>query len=267
MLDADGQLLVSKGDVIHLPKEISLPCILHRSHHQPDSTPTPAPASVNTQFPDTVFPDTGDDLNGERTIAMELLSLRSGDMLTVCLTAGAGQTEGTARIIGYNPQHHLLIIIPINGGHVVIPVRDELVDAHAFSGEGVAIFKCVTTTVSRIPSGYVMLSPPRRIENRASRKSLRMRTNVTGKMLVGDDPPRIIHISNISTTDMSSCSTYQLGVSGAPVCLRFRVKTHDYRSELVVATLMHSGKPVDLPNVYQHGVEFVGLVVAQKVLP
>lgn len=113
---------------------------------------------------------------------------------------------------------------------------------------------------------YVVLSPPRRIKNRALRKSLRVRANVVGKMLVSGDPPRMIHISDISTTGASFRSAHRLEVSGAPARLRFRVKTRDYHSELVAAALVRSEKPADLPNVYQYGVEFVELVAAQKML-
>lgn len=48
-------------------------------------------------------PDMGDDLDGERTITMELLDLRPGGMLTVRLITGAGQTRGTVRVTGYSP--------------------------------------------------------------------------------------------------------------------------------------------------------------------
>lgn len=48
MPDADGQLLIPKDDVIHSPEEIDLLCMLHRPYRQPDSTPTPAPALVDT---------------------------------------------------------------------------------------------------------------------------------------------------------------------------------------------------------------------------
>ena len=73
--------------------------------------------------------------------------------------------------------------MPIDGGRAVMPVKDELVDVHAFSGEGIATFECTVMAVSRIPFEYVVLSPPRRIKNRALRKSLRVRSNVVGKML------------------------------------------------------------------------------------
>ncbi|MEV8472823.1 MULTISPECIES: flagellar brake protein [unclassified Ralstonia] len=266
MLDADGQLLVPKGDVIHSPEEIDLLCTLHRPHRQADGTPAPAPAFANTQFPNTMFPDMADDPDGERTIAMELLGLRPGGMLTVRLTAGAGQTKGAARVMGYSPQRHLLITMPTDGGRTVMPVKDELVEIHAFSGEGIATFECTVMAVSRIPFEYVVLSPPRRIKNRTLRKSLRVRANVVGKMLVSGDPPRMIHISDISTTGASFRSAHRLEVSGAPARLRFRVKTRDYHSELVAAALVRSEKPADLPNVYQYGVEFVELLAAQKML-
>jgi len=266
MLDADGQLLIPKGDVIHSPEEIDLLCTLHRPHRLADGTPAPAPVFANTQFPNTMFPDMGDDPDGERTIAMELLGLRPGGMLTVRLTAGAGQTKGAARVMGYSPQRHLLITMPTESGRTVMPVKDELVEVHAFSGEGIASFECTVMAVCRIPFEYVVLSPPRRIKNRTLRKSLRVRANVVGKMLVSGDPPRMIHISDISTTGASFRSAHRLEVSGAPARLRFRVKTRDYHSELVAAALVRSEKPADLPNVYQYGVEFVELVAAQKML-
>nr|WP_311526733.1 flagellar brake protein [uncultured Ralstonia sp.] len=264
MLDADGQLLVPKGDVIHSPEEIDLLFTLHRPHRRVDGTP--APAFASTQFPNTMFPDMGDDPDGERTIAMELLGLRPGGMLTVRLTAGAGQTKGAARVIGYSPQRHLLITMPTDSGRTVMPVKDELMEVHAFSGEGIASFECTVMAVCRIPFEYVVLSPPRRIKNRTLRKSLRVRANVVGKMLVSGDPPRMIHISDISTTGASFRSAHRLAVSGAPARLRFRVKTRDYHSELVAAALVRSEKPADLPNVYQYGVEFIELVAAQKML-
>lgn len=267
MLDADGQLLVPKGDVIHSPEEIDLLFTLHRPHRQADGSSQPAPAFANTQFPNTVFPDmVGEDPDGERNIAMELLGLRPGGMLTVRLTAGAGQSKGAARVMGYSPQRHLLITMPTDSGRAVMPVKDELLEIHAFSGEGIASFECTVMAVCRIPFEYVVLSPPRRIKNRTLRKSLRVRTNVVGKMLVSGEPPRMIHISDISTTGASFRSAHRLEVSGAPARLRFRVKTRDYHSELVAATLIRSEKPADLPNTYQYGVEFIELVAAQKML-
>ncbi|ANH76586.1 MULTISPECIES: flagellar brake protein [Ralstonia] len=267
MLDADGQLLVPKGDVIHSPEEIDLLFTLHRPHRQADGSPQPAPAFANTQFPNTLFPDMGgEDPDGERNIAMELLGLRPGGMLTVRLTAGAGQSKGAARVMGYSPQRHLLITMPTDSGRAVMPVKDELLEIHAFSGEGIASFECTVMAVCRIPFEYVVLSPPRRIKNRTLRKSLRVRTNVVGKMLVSGEPPRMIHISDISTTGASFRSAHRLEVSGAPARLRFRVKTRDYHSELVAATLIRSEKPADLPNTYQYGVEFIELVAAQKML-
>lgn len=266
MLDADGQLLVPKGDVIHSPEEIDLLFTLHRPHRQANGTPAPAPAFASTQFPNTLFPDMGDDPEGERTIAMELLGLRPGGMLTVRLTAGAGQTKGTARVMGYSPQRHLLITMPTDSGRTVMPVKDELVEVHAFSGEGIASFECMVMAVCRIPFEYVVLSPPRRIKNRTLRKSLRVRANVVGKMLVSGEQPRMIHISDISTTGASFRSAHRLEVSGAPARLRFRVKTRDYHSELVAAAVIRSEKPADLPNIYQYGVEFIELVAAQKML-
>ncbi|MCO5399560.1 flagellar brake protein [Ralstonia soli] len=266
MLDADGQLLVPKGDVIHSPEEIDLLFTLHRPHRQADGPPAPAPAFANTPFPNTLFPDMGDDLDGERTIAMELLGLRPGGMLTVRLTAGAGQTKGAARVMGYSPQRHLLITMPTDSGRTVMPVKDELVEVHAFSGEGIASFECVVMAVCRVPFEYVVLSQPRRIKNRTLRKSLRVRANVVGKMLVSGEQPRMIHISDISTTGASFRSAHRLEVSGAPARLRFRVKTRDYHSELVAAALIRSEKPADLPNIYQYGVEFIELVAAQKML-
>ncbi|KHK54925.1 pilus assembly protein PilZ [Ralstonia sp. A12] len=267
MLDADGQLLVPKGDVIHSPEEIDLLFTLHRPHRQADGLPQPAPAFANTQFPNTLFPDmVGEDPDGERNIAMELLGLRPGGMLTVRLTAGAGQSKGAARVMGYSPQRHLLITMPTDSGRAVMPVKDELLEIHAFSGEGIASFECTVMAVCRIPFEYVVVSPPRRIKNRTLRKSLRVRTNVVGKMLVSGEPPRMIHISDISTTGASFRSAHRLEVSGAPARMRFRVKTRDYHSELVAATLIRSEKPADLPNTYQYGVEFIELVAAQKML-
>jgi len=267
MLDADGQLLVPKGDVIHSPEEIDLLFTLHRPHRQADGSPQPAPAFANTQFPNTLFPDmVGEDPDGERNIAMELLGLRPGGMLTVRLTAGAGQSKGAARVMGYSPQRHLLITMPTDSGRAVMPVKDELLEIHAFSGEGIASFECTVMAVCRIPFEYVVVSPPRRIKNRTLRKSLRVRTNVVGKMLVSGEPPRMIHISDISTTGASFRSAHRLEVSGAPARMRFRVKTRDYHSELVAATLIRSEKPADLPNTYQYGVEFIELVAAQKML-
>jgi c-di-GMP-binding flagellar brake protein YcgR len=266
MLDADGQLLVPKGDVIHSPEELELLFALHRPHRQADGAPAAAPAFANTAFPNTLFPDMGGDTDAERTVAMELLGLRPGGMLTVRLTAGAGQTKGAARVMGYSPQRHLLITMPADNGRTVMPVRDELVEVHAFSGEGIASFECTVMAVCRIPFEYIVLSPPRRIKNRALRKSLRVRANVVGKMLVSGEPPRMIHISDISTTGASFRSAHRLHVSGAPARLRFRVKTRDYHSELVAAALIRSEKPADLPNVYQYGVEFIELVAAQKML-
>ncbi|MGM3276972.1 flagellar brake protein [Ralstonia sp. 24A2] len=267
MLDADGQLLVPKGDVIHSPEEIDLLFTLHRPHRQADGSPQPAPAFANTQFPNTLFPDmVGEDPDGERNIAMELLGLRPGGMLTVRLTAGAGQSKGAARVMGYSPQRHLLITMPTDSGRAVMPVKDELLEIHAFSGEGIASFECTVMAVCRIPFEYVVVSPPRRIKNRTLRKSLRVRTNVVGKMLVSGEPPRMVHISDISTTGASFRSAHRLEVSGAPARMRFRVKTRDYHSELVAATLIRSEKPADLPNTYQYGVEFIELVAAQKML-
>jgi len=264
MLDGDGQLLVPKGDVIHSPEEIDLLFTLHRPHRQADGTS--APAFATTQFPNTVFPDMAGDPDGERSIAMEVLGLRPGGMLTVRLTAGAGQSKGAARVIGYSPQRHLLITMPADSGRAVMPVKDELLEIHAFSGEGIASFECTVMAVCRIPFEYVVLSPPRRIKNRTLRKSLRVRANVVGKMLVSGESPRMIHISDISTTGASFRCAHRLEVSGAPARLRFRVKTRDYHSELVAAALIRSEKPADLPNIYQYGVEFIELVAAQKML-
>lgn len=267
MLDADGQLLVPKGDVIHSPEEIDLLFALHRPHRQADGSPAATPAFANTQFPNTLFPDMGDEQEGERSIAMELLGLRPGGMLTVRLTAGAGQSKGAARVMGYSPQRHLLITMPTDSGRSVMPVKDELLEIHAFSGEGIASFECTVMAVCRVPFEYVVLSPPRRIKSRTLRKSLRVRTtNVVGKMLISGEPPRMIHISDISTTGASFRCSHRLEVSGAPARLRFRVKTRDYHSELVAAALIRSEKPADLPNTYQYGVEFIELVAAQKML-
>ncbi|MDE2204876.1 MAG: flagellar brake protein [Burkholderiaceae bacterium] len=266
MHDADGQLLVPKGDVIHSPEEIDLLFTLHRPHRHAEGAPPPASSSANTAFPNTLLPDLDGDPEGERAIAMELLGLRPGGMLTVRLTAGAGQSKGAARVIGYSPQRHLLMTMPSDGGRTVMPVKDELLEIHAFSGEGIASFECTVMAVCRIPFEYVVLSPPRRIKNRTLRKSLRVRANVIGKMLVSGEPPRMIHISDISTTGASFRSAHRLEVSGAPARLRFRVKTRDYHSELVAAALIRSEKPTDLPNTYQYGVEFIELVAAQKML-
>ncbi len=266
MLDADGQLLVPKGDVIHSPEEIDLLFTLHRPHRQADGAPASPSPFANTQFPNTLFPDMADDPESERSIAMEQLGLRPGGMLTVRLTAGAGQSKGAARVMGYSPQRHLLITMPADGGRAVMPVKDELLEIHAFSGEGIASFECTVMAVCRIPFEYVVLSAPRRIKSRALRKSLRVRANVVGKMLVSGEPPRMIHISDISTTGASFRSAHRLELSGAPARLRFRVKTRDYHSELVAAALIRSEKPADLPNTYQYGVEFLELGASQRML-
>lgn len=266
MLDGDGQVLVPKGEVIHSPEEIDLLFALHRPHRQTEGAPPPAPAFGNSPFPNTLFPDMEGDPDTERSIAMELLGLRPGGMLTVRLTAGAGQSKGSARVMGYSPQRHLLITVPTDGGRTITPVKDELLEIHAFSGEGIASFECTVMAVCRVPFEYVVLSPPRRIKNRTLRKSLRVRANVVGKMLVSGEPPRMIHISDISTTGASFRSAHRLEVSGAPARLRFRVKTRDYHSELVAAALIRSEKSADLPNIYQYGVEFIELVAAQKML-
>ena len=135
MLAPDGQLLVPKGDVIHSSEEVDLLFTLHRPHRQTDETA--APAVDTTPFPNTAFPAMGEDAEGERAMALELLGLRPGGMLTVRLTAGAGQSKGTARIMGYSPQRHLLITVPVDNGRPLLPVKDELLEIHAFSGEGI----------------------------------------------------------------------------------------------------------------------------------
>ena len=265
MLAPDGQLLVPKGDVIHSSEEVDLLFTLHRPHRQTDETA--APAVDTTPFPNTAFPAMGEDAEGERAMALELLGLRPGGMLTVRLTAGAGQSKGTARIMGYSPQRHLLITVPVDNGRPLLPVKDELLEIHAFSGEGIASFECTVMAVCRLPFDYAVLSAPRRIKNRSLRKALRVRANLVGKILISGEAPRMIHLSDLSTTGASFRSAHQLEASGAPARLRFRVKTRDYHSELVVAALIRSEKPAgDLANVYQYGVEFLDLPTAQKML-
>lgn len=267
MLEPDGQLLVPKGDVIHSPEEIDLLFTLHRPHRRTDGTTPSADDFANSQFPQTLLPDIDDAPADERSIALERLGLRPGGVLTVRLTAGAGQSKGSARVIGYSPQRHLLITMPTENGRSLMPVKDELLEIHSFSGEGIASFACVVMAVCRLPFEYAVLSPPRHIKRRSLRKSLRIRANVVGKMLVSGEPPRMIHISDLSTTGASFRSAHRLEVSGAPARLRFRVKTRDYHSELVAAALIRSEKPAgDLPSVYQYGVEFLELAAAQKML-
>ncbi|MDB0570733.1 flagellar brake protein [Ralstonia solanacearum] len=266
MLERDGQLLVPKGDVIHSPEEVDLLFTLHRPHRRTDGAAQSADFA-HSRFPQTAFPDVDDTPEDERSIALERLGLRPGGVLTVRLTAGAGQSKGTARVIGYSPQRHLLVTMPTEGGRPLMPVKDELLEIHSFSGEGIASFECSVMAVCRLPFEYVVLSSPQRIKSRSLRKSLRIRANVVGKMLISGEPPRMIHISDLSTTGASFRSAHRLEVSGAPARLRFRVKTRDYHSELVAAALIRSEKPAgDLPNVYQYGVEFLELAAAQKML-
>jgi hypothetical protein len=213
----------------------------------------------------------GSNTNKNFEFDFDDMQLKVGDKLQLRLHSGAKglcciNNVGycTATVIGYFPNHSLLVSMPKTDQFAGQPlIEGDKVLVRLFSRQYAFSFTVFVDKLINLPFKYVHLSFPKHIQGQTIRKSRRIQISIEAKANVENESIPLI-ITNLSAGGAEINTHNKLGEIDTPMELPLKVKIHDKEVMLLLQSTIRSFKVKQ--GILIYGVEFTELDAEQNFL-
>ncbi|MFA7241132.1 MAG: flagellar brake protein [Sulfuricellaceae bacterium] len=250
--DADGHLMFERGVTLAAGYPLET---LYRSA---DDGATTDPAQV-AEFSATerIEEAPGSEMfppNGIKPQMWEIVQIRRLERDT--------KRQYFSRLIGYIWDASVLVTIPLEHAQHVLMIEGEHVEIRMLIGCNIYVFRAQIIRLALLPSPYMHLSFPRKIQRQHLRKAPWGRINLIATIERPNQETSSGFITNISNAGTQLYASDMLGGEGQVLRLLFHVDIDGLKKDLSLQAVVRHMRKIVLnretdPTLIEYGVEFV----------
>jgi c-di-GMP-binding flagellar brake protein YcgR len=255
LLDADGSVLLERGETLASPDEHAFLF----EHFRPSRGDLPRANLNDERSPAS---------SGAREFTMADMGLEGGTQLGLRPRMSAGQPVRSARLIGVAANRAIFVAFPTTRAPVEL-TRGEQVELVTVSRQAVFWCVCTVEAVCTDPLDYIVLSEPGNIRRLRMRGSVRAPVHIPVRYArsaaAKGESDGLALARDLSTQGMSLAAPMALGEAGSKVHVTFRLTTYDLDVEMELSAVIRTVKADPSGTGTTHGLEFQGLQPSQHL--
>jgi c-di-GMP-binding flagellar brake protein YcgR len=172
------------------------------------------------------------------------------------------------KLVGYFVNQSFIVSAPVQDGSTLLMREGKSFVVRFFAGRDAFAFNTNILKVYSNPFPHLHLAYPKVVRAATIRAAERASVDIIASVARGDAPPVAAKIIDMSMAGAQISCAQPFGAVGDEVAIAFRLKGMGSESlQLTVNSAIRRVAPTaDNPNVYDHGVQFLGMSLQETLL-
>jgi c-di-GMP-binding flagellar brake protein YcgR len=255
LFDDDGHLLFTQGETLAAGYPMEG---LYRSR---DGDVPEEPTSVE-EFSAPAAPVPGEDVPSSNMFPPNGIKPHIWEIVQIRLLERDMKRQYFSRLVGYIWDISVLATIPMDRFQHVAMTEGERVEVRMLTGRDIYVFRSQIIRTSLLPSPYMHLSFPEKVQRQHLRKAPWARINLIVTIERPNQEKCSGFVTNISDAGTQLNAPSMLGEEGQTLRLLFHVEIDGLKKDLSLQAVIRHTRELVLnrktdPKLIEHGVEFV----------